>query len=149
MQAIKESWSQIGVNVELNLMPGGPRFQIILDHEPDLGVQIIGNVPDVPDPMQMLALYYDSAAGGDQRQQLVELPRRRGRRDDRRGEAVDRPGGSRRHRRSRSRPAAAEQVPIIPILWSDLKYALRSDWTAGPMNGFSISNNFLSEITPR
>ena len=51
MQAIKESWSQIGVNVELNLMPGGPRFQIILDHEPDLGVQIIGNVPDVPDPM--------------------------------------------------------------------------------------------------
>ena len=43
---------------------------------------------------------------------------------------------------------AAEQVPIIPILWSDLKFALRDDWTAGPMNGFSISNNFLSAITP-
>ena len=43
---------------------------------------------------------------------------------------------------------AAEQVPIIPIMWSDLKYALRSDWTSAPVNGFSLSNNFLSAITP-
>jgi peptide/nickel transport system substrate-binding protein len=100
-QAIKESWSQIGVNVELNLMPGGPRFQIILDHGPDLEVQIMGNVPDVPDPMQLLALYYDSAA------------------------AAKNGNNS-----------------------SDLKFAVRKDWTSEPMNGFSLSNNFVSVLNP-
>ena len=146
-QAIKESWSQIGVNVELNLMPGGPRFQIILDHEPNLGVQIIGNVPDVPDPMQMLALYYDSAAAAvngnnssnfrdEEVDAMIAEARQSTDPAEAAGIALD------------IQAAAAEQVPIIPILWSDLKLALRSDWTAGPMNGFSISNNFLSAITP-
>ena len=146
-QAIKESWSQIGVNVELNLMPGGPRFQIILDHEPNLGVQIIGNVPDVPDPMQMLALYYDSAAAAvngnnssnfrdEEVDAMIAEARQSTDPAEAAGIALD------------IQAAAAEQVPIIPILWSDLKLALRSDWTAGPMNGFSISNNFLSDITP-
>ena len=147
MQAVKESWSQIGVNVELNLMPGGPRFQTILDHEPNLGVQIIGNVPDVPDPTWMLALYYDSAAAAvngnnssnfrdDEVDAMIAEARQTTDPAEAAGIALD------------IQTLAAEQVPIIPILWSDLKFALRDDWTAGPMNGFSISNNFLSAITP-
>ena len=147
MQAIQESWSQIGVNVDLNLMPGGPRFQLILDHGPDLGVQIIGNVPDVPDPMQLIALYYDSSQAATNGNNSSNF------RDD----TVDQMIADARQSTDPAEAAttaleiqqtAAEQVPIIPIMWSDLKYALRSDWTSAPVNGFSLSNNFLSAITP-
>jgi ABC-type antimicrobial peptide transport system permease subunit len=41
-------------------MPGGPRFQVILDHKPNLGIQVIGNVPDAPDPVEMACQYFSS-----------------------------------------------------------------------------------------
>ena len=147
-QAIKESWSKIGVKVTLNLMPGGPRFQIILDHKPNLGVQIIGNTPDVPDPVQLPELYFDSAAAAANGNNSSNF----------RDPAVDK---LLTEARQSSDPvaaaksalaieqAAAEQIPIIPILWSDQKFALRKDWASDPMNGFSIANDFVLALKPR
>ena len=59
-QILKSEWAQIGVKLGIRLMPGGPRFQIILNHGPDLGVQIIGNVPDALDPVEMPWEYFSS-----------------------------------------------------------------------------------------
>lgn len=146
-QAIKETWAQIGVDVELNLMPGGPRFQIILDHEPNLGVQIIGNLPDLPDPVILPYIYYHSSQAAVNGNNSSNL------RDD----AVD---GLLEEAKSATDPQAAaraaleaqivasEQVPIIPILWSDFRWAVRSDWSMGPVNGFSVSHNFVDIIDP-
>jgi peptide/nickel transport system substrate-binding protein len=49
-QNLQQSLKQIGITVNLNLMPGGPRFQVILDHGPNLGLQVLGMGPDYPDP---------------------------------------------------------------------------------------------------
>lgn len=59
-QILKSDWAKIGVKLTLRLMPGGPRFQIILNHGPNLGVQIIGNAPDAPDPHEMPWEYFSS-----------------------------------------------------------------------------------------
>jgi peptide/nickel transport system substrate-binding protein len=144
-QSIKETWGQVGIDVELNLMPGGPRFQIILDHGPNLGVQIIGNVPDVPDPLQMLQLYYNSAEAAPNGNNSSNF------RDDE-VDALIQEGLQSTDPAEAARTAlevqrlAAEQVPIIPVLWSDFTFAVRSDWSLGPMNGFSISHNFVESL---
>ena len=41
-------------------MPGPARFQLILKHGPDLGIQLIGNIADVPNPIELPWLYYAS-----------------------------------------------------------------------------------------
>lgn len=146
-QSIQETWGQIGVDVELNLMPGGPRFQIILDHGPDLGVQIIGNLPDVPDAIILPALYYasDQAAPGgnnssnfrdDQVDDLIAQAK----------ESTDPQEAARLGLQIQQ--LASEQVPIIPVLWSDFKIALTDGWTMAPANGFSLSHNFVEAIDP-
>jgi len=146
-QSVKDTWGQIGIEVELNVMPGGPRFQVILDHEPDLGVQLIGNLPDVPDPLLLLQLYYASdqaAAGGNNSSNL---------RDD----AID---ALIKTARESSDPVeaarlgleiqqlAAAQVPIIPVLWSDYKIAMTPGWSLASANGFSMTHNFVAFIDP-
>ena len=40
-----------GGNIDLNMMPGPQRFQVILDHKPHLGIQVLGQAPDSPHPM--------------------------------------------------------------------------------------------------
>ena len=77
-QILKSEWAQIGVKLGIRLMPGGPRFQIILNHGPNLGVQIIGNVPDASDPVGDAVGVLLEPAGGRERQQLFqpEGPRR-------------------------------------------------------------------------
>ena len=146
-QAVKETWGQIGVDVELNLMPGGPRFQIILDHGPNLGVQIIGNLPDLPDPAILPFQYFHSSQAAQNANNSSNL------RDDGIDALLD-------TARSSSDPVesaqaalqaqidASEFVPIIPILWQDFTWALRDDWSMGPINGSSVSNNFVSAINP-
>jgi peptide/nickel transport system substrate-binding protein len=59
-QAIKETLSKIGITINLNMMPGPPRFQHILAHEPNLGIQLIGNTADVPNPIELPWLYFKS-----------------------------------------------------------------------------------------
>ena len=59
-QGLAQSLKQIGINVKLNFMAGGPRFQLILDHGPNLGIQVIGEAPDSPNPLWYLDLYFNS-----------------------------------------------------------------------------------------
>jgi peptide/nickel transport system substrate-binding protein len=60
-QVLSAGASKIGINVNLNMMPGPQRFQVILDHKPHLGIQVLGQAPDSPHPMQYLDLLYTSA----------------------------------------------------------------------------------------
>ncbi len=60
-QALQAGAKKIGITINLNLMPGPQRFQVILDHKPHLGIQVLGQAPDSPHPMQYLDLLYTSA----------------------------------------------------------------------------------------
>jgi peptide/nickel transport system substrate-binding protein len=60
-QTLSQGAAKIGINIRLNLMPGPQRFQVILDHKPHLGIQVLGQAPDSPHPMQYLDLLYTSA----------------------------------------------------------------------------------------
>ena len=42
--------SKIGINIKLNMMPGPQRFQVILDHKPHLGIQVLGQAPGLAAP---------------------------------------------------------------------------------------------------
>ena len=106
MQAVKESWSQIGVNVDLNLMPGGPRFQThprprSEPRRADHRQRPRRSRPDA-DARPLLR----QRRGRAERQQLVELPRRRGRRDDRR-----RPASRPTRRRLPASPSTSSRRP--------------------------------------
>lgn len=61
-EAEQASLAQIGITMKFNTMPGPARFQYILKHGKDLGIQIIGNLADVPNPIELPWLYY----AGDQ-----------------------------------------------------------------------------------
>ena len=60
-QTLAQGASKIGITINLNIMPGPQRFQVILDHKPNLGIQVLGQAPDSPHPMQYLDLLYTSA----------------------------------------------------------------------------------------
>jgi peptide/nickel transport system substrate-binding protein len=60
-QTLAEGAGKIGIKINLNMMPGPQRFQVILDHKPNLGIQVLGQAPDSPHPMQYLDLLYTSA----------------------------------------------------------------------------------------
>jgi peptide/nickel transport system substrate-binding protein len=60
-QTLAQGAGKIGININLNMMPGPQRFQVILDHKPHLGIQVLGQAPDSPHPMQYLDLLYTSA----------------------------------------------------------------------------------------
>lgn len=147
-QAVQETWGQIGVDVDLNLMPGGPRFQIILDHGPSLGVQIIGNLPDVPDPAILPYQYYHSsqaAVNGNNSSKLKD-PEIDALLDS--ALTATDPAESARLALE-AQILASEQVPIIPVLWSDFIFAVRDGWTMGPINGSSVTNTFVRAINPQ
>jgi peptide/nickel transport system substrate-binding protein len=59
-QVLAQGASKIGITINLNIMPGPQRFQVILDHKPNLGIQVLGQGPDSPHPMQYLDLLYNS-----------------------------------------------------------------------------------------
>jgi peptide/nickel transport system substrate-binding protein len=60
-QVLQQGTSKIGINIELNMMPGPQRFQVILDHKPNLGIQVLGQSPDSPHPMDKPNLMYLSS----------------------------------------------------------------------------------------
>lgn len=60
-QALQAGAKKIGIDIKLNMMPGPERFQVILDHKPHLGIQVLGQAPDSPHPMQYLNLLYLSS----------------------------------------------------------------------------------------
>jgi len=60
-QVLQQGASKIGIDVKLNMMPGPQRFQVILDHKPNLGIQVLGQGPDSPHPMDKPDLLYKSS----------------------------------------------------------------------------------------
>jgi peptide/nickel transport system substrate-binding protein len=144
-QAIQASWAQIGVNLKLNLMPGGPRFQIILDHGPNLGVQVIGNLPDVPDPTELPWLYFASdqaAKNGNNSSNLKDSQI-----DSLVSQAlVETDPVKAANLDMQIQQLASQQVPIIPILWQDNTVVVKKGWKVGSINAFSWSHNFVEAI---
>ncbi|HTW99716.1 MAG TPA: ABC transporter substrate-binding protein [Acidimicrobiales bacterium] len=59
-EAEQQTLGQIGITLKLKTMPGPARFQLILKHGKDLGIQLIGNLADVPNPIELPWLYYAS-----------------------------------------------------------------------------------------
>src|SRR5581483_7656621 len=60
-QALQAGAQKIGIDISLNMMRGPERFQVILDHKPHLGIQVLGQAPDSPHPMQYLDLLLTSS----------------------------------------------------------------------------------------
>jgi peptide/nickel transport system substrate-binding protein len=60
-QVLQQGTSKIGIDVKLNMMAGPQRFQVILDHKPNLGIQVLGQGPDSPHPMDKPDLLYHSS----------------------------------------------------------------------------------------
>ena len=60
-QTLQQGAKKIGITINFNVMPGPQRFQVILDHKPNLGIQVLGQAPDSPHPMQYLDLLYTSS----------------------------------------------------------------------------------------
>jgi peptide/nickel transport system substrate-binding protein len=115
-EAIKADWAKIGVDLTLNLMPGGPRFQIIMDHGPNLGVQIIGNTPDVPDPAQMTFQYYSSVQAAKNGNNSSNL------RDPKVDALIAQAQGETDAVKSAklvldAQILASQSVPLIPLVW--------------------------------
>ncbi|MBL8598639.1 MAG: ABC transporter substrate-binding protein [Devosia sp.] len=134
-QAIKQSWAAIGVDLTLNMMPGGPRFQIILDHEPNLGVQVIGNVPDAPDPVQMALQYFSSVQAVKNGNNSSNL------KDPKIDEVLDNalkatdPAEAARLVLE-AQVLASEQVPVVPLIWQKSVVALKQGWTMDDLQAF-------------
>jgi peptide/nickel transport system substrate-binding protein len=144
-QAIKQTWAQIGVDLTLNLMPGGPRFQIILDHGPHLGVQVIGNLPDVPDATELLWLYFkgDQAVKNGNNSSNLKDPQI----DSLIQQALTETDPTKAAKLDlQIQQSASQQVPIIPILWENNQVAIKKGWTVGPINAFSWSHDFVEAI---
>jgi len=60
-QVLQQGAGKIGVEIKLNMMPGPQRFQAILDHKPNLGIQVLGQGPNSPHPMDKPDLLYHSS----------------------------------------------------------------------------------------
>ena len=60
-QTLQQGAKAIGITINFNVMPGPPRFQVILDHKPGLGIQVLGQAPDTPHPLQFQDLLYPSS----------------------------------------------------------------------------------------
>jgi peptide/nickel transport system substrate-binding protein len=127
-QAVKANWAEIGVDLTLNLMPGGPRFQIILDHEPGLGVQVIGNRPDAPDPAQMAEQYFSTAQAaknGNNSSNLKDPAI-----DAVLAKALEATDPAETARQVLEAQAmASEQVPFVSLIWQRSVVALKQGWT--------------------
>lgn len=145
-QALKADWAKIGVDLTLNLMPGGPRFQIILDHKPNLGVQVIGNVPDAPDPVQMAFQYFSS------KQAVVNGNNSSNFHDDQVDALLDEAAKSTDAKMAadlvmQAQALASQQVPLVSLIWQKSVVALKPGWTIDPQfNAFWNMTHWIDQI---
>jgi len=144
-QVLVQDWAKIGVTLKLNLMPGGPRFQVILDHAPNLGIQIIGNKPDGPDPTQMPYLYFHSsqaAVNGNNSSNFKSpavdslIERAQAAKDPKEAAKLI----------LEAQALASEQIPIIPILWGDSAVAVKNSWSVIPPRAFYDTSLWINLI---
>lgn len=145
-QALKQSWAKIGVDLTLNLMPGGPRFQVILDHKPNLGVQVIGNVPDAPDPVEMAYQYFSS------KQAVVNGNNSSNFSDPKVDALLDKALQSTDPKQAAqlvldAQAQASEQVPLVSLIWQKSVVAVKQGWTIDPdFNAFWNMTHWIDQI---
>lgn len=144
-ELLKSEWAQIGVTLNIRLMPGGPRFQIILNHGKNLGVQIIGNSPDAADPVEMNWEYFSSqqAAVNGNNSSNLRVP------------AIDNLINAAQAAASPAVSAkdsieaaikASKYVPIIPIAFLDDDVALHKGWSLPGLEPFSCATYWTELI---
>lgn len=144
-QILKNDWAKIGVKLNIRLMPGGPRFQIILNHKPNLGVQIIGNAPDAPDPHEMPWEYFSSeqaAVNGNNssnyRNPTVDkLLNTAERSSNGKAAALD---------TIKAEILASKSVPIISFGWGDDVVAVKKGWSFKNLTAFSSTTDWLPDL---
>lgn len=146
-QVLVQNWAQIGVTLKLNSMPGGPRFQVILDHKPNLGVQIIGNAPDAPDPVELVQQYFSSAQAAKNGNNSSNF------KDAAVDSLIDKAQSATDVKSSamfvlQAQALASQRVPIIPILWGDQAMAVKKGWTADAPGAFFSTSMWLNVIHP-
>ncbi|QNK81563.1 ABC transporter substrate-binding protein [Nakamurella sp. PAMC28650] len=146
-QVLVQDWAQIGVTLKLNLMAGGPRFQVILDHKPNLGVQIIGNSPDAPDPVELVQQYFSSAQAVKNGNNSSNL------KDPAVDALIDKAQSATDVKSAatyalQAQALASQQVPIIPISWGDQAMAVKKGWTADAPGAFFSTSMWLNVIHP-
>jgi ABC-type transport system substrate-binding protein len=141
-ELLKSEWAQIGVNLKIRLMPGGPRFQIILNHAPNLGIQIIGNSPDGADPVEMPWEYFSSQQAvvngnnsSNLRNHTIDGLINAAQASGPVNSAVD---------SLRAAILSSKQVPIIPISWLQRVVALQKGWTMSALEPF-VSDVYWTE----
>lgn len=145
-QALKQSWSKIGVDLTLNLMPGGPRFQVILDHKPNLGIQVIGNVPDAPDPAEMAFQYFSS------KQAVVNGNNSSNFKDPAVDALLEQALQSTDAKQAaqlvlQAQAMASEQVPLVSLIWQKSVVAVKQGWTIDPdFNAFWNMTEWIDQI---
>ncbi len=144
-QILKTEWAQIGVQLGIRLMPGGPRFQIILNHGPDLGVQIIGNVPDALDPVEMPWEYFSSqqAAVNGNNSSNLRAPAINSLINQ--AQAAAAPAASAKYS-IEAEIAASKYVPIIPLSWVDGVVALQKGWALPGLQAFTPATYWTEDI---
>jgi peptide/nickel transport system substrate-binding protein len=143
-ELLKSEWAQIGVKLNLRLMPGGPRFQIILNHAKNLGVQIIGNSPDAADPVEMNWEYFSSqqAAMNGNNSSNLRVPAIDSLINAAQGAA---PAVSAKDS-MKAAILASKQVPIIPIAWVEAAVDLHSGWSLPGLQPFSCATYWTENI---
>ncbi len=144
-QILKSEWAQIGVKLGIRLMPGGPRFQIILNHGPNLGVQIIGNVPDALDPVEMPWEYFSNqqAAVNGNNSSNLKVPAVNSLINQ--AQAAISPGASAKYS-IEAEIAASKYVPIIPLSWVDGVVALQKSWSLPGLQAFTPATYWTENL---
>jgi ABC-type transport system substrate-binding protein len=144
-QILKNDWAKIGVKLNLRLMPGGPRFQIILNHKKNLGVQIIGNSPDAPDPHEMPWEYFQcnqAVVNGNNSSNYCNPT------VDRllnQSETVKNPAQAARLT-IQAAQIAAKAVPVINIVWNDQVIAVKNGWSFTNLHAFTPWSMWLDDL---
>ncbi|MGO9659068.1 MAG: ABC transporter substrate-binding protein [Acidimicrobiales bacterium] len=143
-ELLKSEWAQIGVTLNLRMMPGGPRFQIILNHAKNLGVQIIGNSPDDADPNEMNWEYFSSqqAAVNGNNSSNLRVPAI----DNLISAAQAAPPAVSAKDTMEAAILASKYVPIIPISWVGDDVVLHSGWSLPGLQPFSCATYWTEDI---
>ncbi len=144
-QIVKNDWAKIGVNVTLRLMPGGPRFQIILNHKPNLGVQMIGNSPDAPDPHEMPWEYFncDQAVFNGNNSSNYCNPQV----DSILKQSLTATPASKAATLTIQAAALASQaVPLINLGWNDQVVAVKNGWSFSNLHAFTPWSLWLNDL---
>jgi peptide/nickel transport system substrate-binding protein len=144
-QILKNDWAQIGVQLNLRLMPGGPRFQIILNHKKNLGVQIIGNSPDAPDAHEMPWEYFNC-------DQAVFNGNNSSNYCDPKVDALLKqsltatPASKAATLTIQAAALASQAVPVINLGWNQAVLAVKNGWSFSNLHAFTPWSLWLNDL---